>query len=72
MADRGRRRDSGGMPTCAICLQPIEGPQLRDPETAGGVYHPACVAAQIPQELAVAGFALLVQVLGPTVALWAA
>jgi hypothetical protein len=72
IAARAQRRDSGAMSKCAICLKPIDGPQLSDPEATGRAYHPGCVVAQVPQELAVAALAVFVQVAAPTIALWAA
>jgi hypothetical protein len=58
------------MGTCTICDLPIEGPRLTDRETVLE-FHPACVAARVPQDAAGALVAALALVLVPTVLVWA-
>lgn len=58
------------MPTCPICDSAIDEPGLTNDET-GRVFHPACVARQLPADLAAALVAFATAVAVPTALLWA-
>jgi hypothetical protein len=60
----------GVMHTCPICNAAIDGPRLTESET-GSVFHPACVAQQLPADLVAALVAFAAAVAVPTALLWA-
>jgi hypothetical protein len=56
--------------TCAICDGHMEAPGLVDRETGSG-FHPACVAARLPEDLIALAIASTALVLVPTIVVWA-
>jgi hypothetical protein len=58
------------MSNCAICDGRMEAPGLVDSETGSG-FHPACVAARLPEDLIALAIASVALVLVPTIVVWA-
>jgi hypothetical protein len=55
---------------CAICDGHLGGPGLVDGETGSG-FHPACVAARLPEDLIALAIASVALVLVPAIVVWA-
>jgi hypothetical protein len=58
------------MSNCAICDGRMEAPGLVDRET-GSAFHPACVAARLPEDLIALAIASVALVLVPAIVVWA-
>jgi hypothetical protein len=58
------------MSTCAICDARMEAGGVGDSETGSG-FHPACVAARLPEDLIALAIASVALVLVPTIVVWA-